>query len=264
MLRAKRVLGSAFVFVAFVAVWWAVPGMLDIPRFILPTPPDLVEEFWLAVREGNLLTHTWITFVEIVLGFFLGSLLGIVVGYSLSFSRTLEVMISPYVLALQISPKIAFAPLFILWFGFGIFPKVLTAILVVFFPIMINVLVSVRFVDYDLIQLMRSFKASRWQIFWTVEFPSSLPALFSGLRIGATLAVIGVVVGELVGANIGLGYLLVVGEGQALTSLVLVTIFMLTMLGMFFYFAVVAVEKVVLRWHVPAQAEGAGVQVVAP
>jgi NitT/TauT family transport system permease protein len=264
MVLAKRVLGSALVFVAFIAAWWLVPGLLEIPRFILPTPPEVVKEFWLALREGNLLGHTWITFVEIVLGFFLGSLLGIVIGYALSFSRTLEVMISPYVLALQISPKIAFAPLFILWFGFGIFPKVLTAILVVFFPIMINVLVSVRFVDYDLIQLMRSFKANRWQIFWTVEFPSSLPALFSGLRIGATLAVIGVVVGELVGANIGLGYLLVVGEGQALTGLVLVTIIMLTILGILFYLAVVAVEKVVLSWHAPAQAEGVSVPVVTP
>src|SRR3972149_4660210 len=259
MLWAKRVLGSAFVFVAFIAAWWLLPGLLDIPRFILPTPPEVVKEFWLAVREGNLLTHTWVTFVEIVLGFFLGSLLGIVAGYSLSFSRTLEVMISPYVLALQIAPKIAFAPLFILWFGFGIFPKVLTAILVVFFPIMINILVSVKFVDQDLVQLLRSFKASRWQIFWTVEFPTSLPSLFSGLRIGATLAVIGVVVGELVGSNIGLGYLLAVGEGQALTSLVLATIVMLTLLGMLFYFAVVALEKIVLRWHPTAQAEAAGV-----
>lgn len=259
MLGLKRVGGTVGIFVAFVAVWWVAPSALNIPKFILPTPPQVLEQFWLAAYSGDLFRHTWITFLEIALGFLLGSLLGIVVGYSLGFSKTLEILLSPYILALQISPKIAFAPLFILWFGFGIFPKVLTATLVVFFPIMINVLVSVKFVDQDLVQLLRSFKASRWQIFWTVEFPTSLPSLFSGLRIGATLAVIGVVVGELVGSNIGLGYLLAVGEGQALTSLVLATIVMLTLLGMLFYFAVVALEKIVLRWHPTAQAEAAGV-----
>lgn len=264
MLGLKRIGGTVAIFVAFVALWWAAPSALNIPKFILPTPAQVFTQFWQVASSGDLLRHTWITFIEIVAGFLLGSLLGIVVGYSLGFSKTLEVLLSPYILALQISPKIAFAPLFILWFGFGLFPKVLTATLVVFFPIMINVLISVKFVDQDLIQLLRSFKANRWQIFWTVEFPSSLPSLFSGLRIGATLAVIGVVVGELVGSNIGLGYLLAVGEGQALTSLVLVTIIMLTFLGMLFYFAVVALERIVLRWHPAAQAEAGGVPMGTP
>lgn len=261
MLMLKRALGALGVFLVFLSLWWATPNLFGVPKFILPPPQDVVKEFINIASSGELIRHTWITFIEVILGFILGSILGIGFGYTLSMSRTLEMLISPYVLALQISPKIAFAPLFILWFGFGMFPKILTAILVVFFPILINVLVSVRFMDQDLIQLLRSLNATRWQIFWTVEFPSSLPSLFSGLRIGATLAVIGVVVGELVGANIGLGYLLQVGEGQALTSLVLVTIIMLTILGILFYFAVVAVERFVLRWHPATQAEGIGVPV---
>ena len=140
----------------------------------------------------------------------LGSLLGAFIGYLLGMSPTAEVALSPYILALQIAPKVAFAPLFILWMGFTIYPKILVAVLIVFFPVMVNVLTAVRTVDPDLINLARSFKATRAQIFWKIEFPASMPPMFAGLRIGSTLAVVGVVVGELVGGNMGLGYLLVV------------------------------------------------------
>ena len=151
-------------------------------------------------------------------GLSLGSLLGAVIGYLLGMSPTAEFALSPYILALQIAPKVAFAPLFILWMGFTVYPKILVAILIVFFPVMVNVLTAVRTVDPDLINLARSFKATRAQIFWKIEFPASMPPLFAGLRIGSTLAVVGVVVGELVGGNIGLGYLLAFGEGQANTA----------------------------------------------
>ena len=134
-------------------------------------------------------------------GFILGSLLGALFGYLLGMSPTAEFALSPYILALQIAPKVAFAPLFILWMGFTVYPKILVAILIVFFPVMVNVLTAVRSVDPDLINLARSFKATRAQIFWKIEFPSSMPPMFAGLRIGSTLAVVGVVVGELVGGK---------------------------------------------------------------
>ena len=152
---------------------------------------------------------------EVLAGFVLGSLLGAVFGYLLGMSPTAEFALSPYILALQIAPKVAFAPLFILWMGFTVYPKILVAILIVFFPVMVNVLTAVRGVDPDLINLARAFKATRAQIFWKIEFPTSMPPMFAGLRIGSTLAVVGVVVGELVGGNKGLGYLLSFGEGQA-------------------------------------------------
>ena len=165
---------------------------------------------------------------EVLAGFLLGSLLGAFVGYLLGMSPTAELALSPYILALQIAPKVAFAPLFILWMGFTVYPKILVAILIVFFPVMVNVLTAIRGVDPDLINLARAFKATRAQIFWKVEFPASLPPMFAGLRIGSTLAVVGVVVGELVGGNVGLGYLLSFGEGQANTPMVFVSIVMLT------------------------------------
>ena len=170
-----------------------------------------------------------VTVGEVLAGFILGSLLGAVIGYLLGMSPTAEFALSPYILALQIAPKVAFAPLFILWMGFTVYPKILVAILIVFFPVMVNVLTAVRGVDPDLINLARSFKATRAQIFWKIEFPTSMPPMFAGLRIGSTLAVVGVVVGELVGGNQGLGYLLSFGEGQADTPMVFVSIVMLTL-----------------------------------
>jgi len=185
----------------------------------------------------------------------LGSLLGAFFGYMLGMSPTAEFALSPYILALQIAPKVAFAPLFIMWMGFNVYPKILVAVLIVFFPVMVNVLVAIRSVDPDLINLARAFKATRAQIFWKIEFPASLPPLFAGLRIGSTLAVVGVVVGELVGGNTGLGYLLSFGEGQANTPMVFVAIVMLTVIGAIAYGAVILIEQRVLH-YMPARPLG--------
>lgn len=199
-------------------------------------------------QNSDLLMHSGITAFEVIVGFILGALLGLVVGVVLGLSPRTESILSPYILALQIAPKVAFAPLFVMWLGYTIYPKILVAILIVFFPVMINVLSAVRTVDPDMVNLVRTLNAGRWQIFRLVEFPSALPALFSGLRIASTLAVIGVTVGELVGGNLGLGFLLVDGEGQGNTAAVFVTIAMLTLIGIIAYAGVVWAEKRVLHY----------------
>jgi NitT/TauT family transport system permease protein len=232
----------------FLAAWQWGPGWLGIPRFIIPPLSTVFDEFLRMLSVNNLMLHTGITAAEVIAGFVLGSLLGAFFGYMLGMSPTAEVALSPYILALQIAPKVAFAPLFILWMGFTVYPKILVAILIVFFPVLVNVLTSVRTVDPDLVNLARAFKATRWQIFWKIEFPASLPPLFAGLRIGSTLAVVGVVVGELVGGNLGLGYLLAFGEGQANTAMVFVTIVMLTVVGGIAYLAVILLEQRVLHY----------------
>jgi NitT/TauT family transport system permease protein len=196
----------------------------------------------------RVLWHSGITSLEVIVGFFLGSVLGMAIGYILGMSPRAEVVLSPYILALQIAPKVAFAPLFVMWLGYTVYPKILVAILIVFFPVMVNVLTSMRTVDPDMVNLARAFSASRWQIFRMIEYPASLPPLFSGLRIGATLAVIGVVVGELVGGNLGLGYLLVMGGGQGNTAMVFVSILLLTLIGIVAYGAVIVVERRVLHY----------------
>jgi len=236
------------VLAAFLAAWEALPGLLGIPPFILPPASRVWSEFLRMLANDRLLWHSGITSLEVIVGFFLGSVLGMTIGYILGVSPRAEVVLSPYILALQIAPKVAFAPLFVMWLGYTVYPKILVAVLIVFFPVMVNVLTSMRTVDPDMVNLARAFSASRWQIFRMIEYPASLAPLFSGLRIGATLAVIGVVVGELVGGNLGLGYLLVFGEGQGNTAMVFVTIIALTLIGIVAYGAVILVERRVLHY----------------
>ena len=251
----KGTAASVALFVVFLAAWQWGPGLLGVPSFIVPPLSAVAAEFQHAWRVDHLLLHTGVTVAEVLAGFILGSLLGALVGYLLGMSPAAELALSPYILALQIAPKVAFAPLFILWMGFTVYPKILVAILIVFFPVMVNVLTAVRTVDPDLINLARAFKATRAQIFWKIEFPTSMPPMFAGLRIGATLAVVGVVVGELVGGNVGLGYLLTFGEGQANTPLVFVSIVMLTVVGAIAYLGVILVERRVLH-YLPARSVG--------
>jgi NitT/TauT family transport system permease protein len=246
---------SLALLVIFLAAWEWGPGLLGIPTFIVPPASSVYQEFMRMLTVNHLMFHTGVTALEVLVGFALGSLLGAVFGYVLGISPLAEFALSPYILALQIAPKVAFAPLFILWMGFTIYPKILVAILIVFFPVMVNVLTAIRGIDPDLINLARSFTATRSQVFWKIEFPSSMPPMFASLRIGATLAVVGVVVGELVGGNAGLGYLLSFGEGQANTPMVFVCILMLTLIGGVAYIGVIAVEQRVLH-YMPARPLG--------
>jgi NitT/TauT family transport system permease protein len=251
--RAHRAaIASLVLLVVFLAAWEWGPGLLGIPPFIVPPASSVAAEGVRMWKVTHLMFHTGVTFAEVIVGFAIGSLLGAIIGYLLGMSPSAELVLSPYILALQIAPKVAFAPLFVLWMGFTIYPKILVAVLIVFFPVMINVLTAIRTVDPDLINLARSFKATRAQIFWKIEFPASMPATFAGLRIASTLAVVGVVVGELVGGNLGLGFLLAFGEGQANTAMVFVAIVMLTVVGGIAYLAVILAERRVLH-YLPAR-----------
>lgn len=246
---------SLAVLVAFLAAWQWGPPLIGMPSYIVPTASECFHEFLRMIGRDRLFFHVGVTAGEVVVGFVLGALLGMVVGYVLGMSPTAEVVLSPYILALQIAPKVAFAPLFVMWFGFTVYPKILVSVLIVFFPIMVNVLTAIRTVDRDMVNLARSFTATRLQVFWKIEFRAAMPPLFAGLRIGSTLAVIGVVVGELVGGNTGLGYLLVYGEGAANTPMVFVAIVLLTGIGILAYLAVILLEKRVLHYIPQRMAE---------
>lgn len=239
---------SLGVLVLFLAAWEWGPALLGVPDFVLPNFSAVCAEAKRIWEVEKLLWHAGITAAEVVIGFVLGSLLGALIGYALGISPRVEAVLSPYLLALQIAPKVAFAPLFVMWLGYTMYPKILVAVLIVFFPVLINVLSAMRTMDHDMINLARSFSATRLQVFRMVEYPTTLPALFSGLRIASTLAVIGVVVGELVGGNMGLGFLLVFFEGQGNTAGVFVVIGALTVIGIFAYYAVVLAERRVLHY----------------
>lgn len=246
--RTRTVCGSLVLLVIFLAAWQWGPGLMGMPQYILPNLSHVLQESVVMWNSADLLLHFGITAMEVVFGFLFGSLLGLGVGVALGLSPRAEAMLSPYILALQIAPKVAFAPLFVMWLGYTIYPKIIVAVLIVFFPIMINVLSAIRTVDPDMVNLVRTLNAGRWQIFHLVELRSALPALFSGLRIASTLSVIGVTVGELVGGNQGLGYLLVDGEGQGNTAAVFVAISALTLIGLITYGGVVWAERKVLHY----------------
>jgi NitT/TauT family transport system permease protein len=238
-------------------LWEFAPGWLGVPDFVLPHFSKVCDEAVRIWGSERLLYHAGITALEVVVGFVLGSILGALMGYALGLSPRVEAVLSPYLLALQIAPKVAFAPLFVMWLGYTVYPKILVAILIVFFPVLINVLSAMRTMDVDMINLARSFSATRLQVFRHVEYPTTMPALFSGLRIASTLAVIGVVVGELVGGNMGLGYMLVFFEGQGNTAGVFVVIGALTVIGIVAYYAVAMAEKSVLHYLPSAERRSA-------
>ncbi|MCB1999127.1 MAG: ABC transporter permease [Burkholderiaceae bacterium] len=244
---------SFLVLVVFLLLWEYGPGWVGMPEFVLPPLSRVAEEAVRIWQTERLLWHAGITALEVVIGFVLGSAMGALIGYALGVSPRVEAILSPYLLALQIAPKVAFAPLFVMWLGYTIYPKILVAILIVFFPVLINVLSAMRAMDTDMINLARSFSATRMQVFRMVEYPTTLPSLFSGLRIASTLAVIGVVVGELVGGNMGLGFMLVFFEGQGNTAAVFVVIAALTVIGIIAYYAVVLAERKVLHYLPSAQ-----------
>jgi NitT/TauT family transport system permease protein len=246
--RLSILLGSLGFGAAFLLAWQFLPPALGVPSYIIPTVTDLAHEFGRMVVRENLLMHVLSTVTIAIAGFVIGSLLGAAIGYLLGMSVLVEKVLSPYILGLQIAPKVAFAPLFIMWLGYNSWPKLIVTILVVFFPILVNVLQSMKTVDRDLINLARAYSMNRLQIFWKIEVPASMPALMAGLRIGATLAVIGVTVGELVGGNTGLGYLITFGEGQANTAMVFNAIVLLTLIGIVLYGAVAIIEARVLHY----------------
>jgi NitT/TauT family transport system permease protein len=235
--------------VTVILAWYLITQYGGIPNFILPSPLSVWSRFLRALRDGSLVYHTAITLVEIVLGLLVGAILATVVGYVLAKSRTLERILSPYVVASQAIPIVAIAPLLVIWLGDGILSKMVICALIVFFPVLVNTIVGVRAVPPALYDLMNSLHASRSQILWKVEVPASLPVFLGGLRIGATLSVIGAIVGELVDAEEGLGFLLQLGDFQYDTPMVFVAVFTLIALALMLYGIVILLEKRFLKWQ---------------
>lgn len=247
-LAKNHTLAGIVILAILLLVWQLLPPALGVPKFIIPTPADMLAEIGRMYRRENLIANTLSTAWYTVLGFVIGSALGAAIGYLLGLSPFWERVLSPYILALQIAPKVAFAPLFIMWFGYNATPKLLVTVLIVFFPVLVNVLAAMKTVDRDMVNLARAYSLTRWQIFLKVEFPSTLPNLMAGLRIASTLAVIGVTVGELVGGNTGLGFLISYGGGQANAAMVFNAIVLLTVIGIVLYSVLAWAEERLLHY----------------
>ena len=229
--------------------WHWVVAMRFYPTFMVPPPAAVLEAFADAVSSGLLLEHTRTTLEEMLYGLLFGLGIGIAVGYAIAKIPLLEQLLSPIIVAFQSTPIVAYAPLLIIWFGSGTVSKIVTTAVIVFFPMLINTLVGVRSVPPNLKDMMRSLNATRWQTFRHLELPAALPMLLAGLKVSATLAVIGAVVGEFVSAGSGLGYLVTLARNQYDTPLVIVTVLTMTAIALTLYSFAAFLEWRLLAWQ---------------
>ncbi|WBP96690.1 ABC transporter permease [Mycolicibacterium neoaurum] len=232
---------------ALLAGWWAVTEAELVAPYILPSPADT----WAATQQNAayLAANTWVTTWETVIGFLIATVVGVFVAVMMIYSTSFEKTVYPLILFAQVVPKIAIAPLFIVWLGFGPSPKILVAVLMAFFPIVISGLAGLRSVDPEILELTSTMGASRFKTFMKVRFPASLPQLMSGLKVAATLAVTGAVVGEFVGANEGLGYVILQANGSLDTAMLFSALIIMSILGIVLFAIIEIAEKLLIPWH---------------
>jgi NitT/TauT family transport system permease protein len=229
-----------------IAVWWLATTVFSIQTFILPSPPKVVDAFGRFPAE--LTKQAGSTVLNSVLGFALSVVVGLLIGLALAASRLVERMFQPLLVALNAVPKVALAPLMLIWFGYGRTPVLGMAFLVCFFPIVLATATGLTTTPADLAELARSMDASRLQTFRRVRFPAALPQIFVGLKVGLPLAIIGVVVGEMQYGDSGLGMLIVQASGQADTAFAFASIVLLAVLSIVLYYLLVLVERLILPW----------------
>jgi NitT/TauT family transport system permease protein len=210
---------------------------------------SVADRWWAIASIGSLIRHTAVTLREVLTGLLAGVLAAFWIGYLLAKNRIVAYTLTPYLVALQAVPIVAIAPLLIIWFGAGIASKVIICALLVFFPMLVNTVIGMRNIPPELHDLMRSLEATPLQTFWHLELPAALPILLGGLKVSATLSVIGAVVGEFVSASAGLGYLINFGRGVYDTPLVIAAVFTLTGLALLLYGLAAWLERILLDWQ---------------
>jgi NitT/TauT family transport system permease protein len=242
---------SFFLISIFLALlgWFLLTRLSNIPAFMLPPPEMVWARFVDAMQDGSLVRNGLSTLEKIVLGLVSGVGAATLLGYLLAKSPLLERLLTPYIVASQSIPVVAIAPLLIIWFGSRMISKVLICALIVFFPVLINTIVGLRAVPNNLRQLMRVLRATRWQTFRLLEVPAALPVFLGGLRIGATLSVIGAVVGEFMAPDRGLGRVINEARGRYDTALVFVAVFTLVAMALMLYGLVALAERRLLWWQ---------------
>jgi len=229
-------------------LWQAAVRTFRVPSFILPAPSEIGLALYRGAMSGIYLHHSWITLVETVLGFLLGSAVAFLTGTVLAASRRTEYFLYPFIVMFQNMPKVALAPLIIIWFGLGLASKVVSAALIAFFPLLVNTIVGLRSADEDRIDLMRSLGASQMQIFWMLRLPSALPFLMAGLEVAMVFSLVGAIVAEFVGAEAGLGMLIQSRNFSMDVAGEFAVLFILAALGLALNVVVVLVRRRVLFW----------------
>lgn len=247
----RRILTGQMMPVALLVVllgaWEWIVRQADISALVLPAPSVVASTLWTTLSSGYLWPHMGATLVEMVLGLVLGGVTGLVIGVALAESAWLDRLFKPYVIVSQVVPKLALAPLFVLWFGFGMAPTVVMTALICFFPLMENTVTSLRQVDPNRVQLFRMLGASRMQTLWRLKLPAGLPGMLAGWRVALVLSLVGAVVGEFIGASRGLGAVIIAAQGSMDTPLMFAALVAIAVIGLLAYQAIVMLERRLLR-----------------
>ena len=247
-----RVLLSAWVrpvilIVALIVLWQLAIVVFRIPPYLIPAPGAVVGQLY--AEWPRLLAASVPTTTATLGGFALSMAFGIPIALVIAYSRTVESFVYPLLVFSQSVPKIAIAPLFVVWFGFGIIPKVISAFMLGFFPVVVSTVMGFKSVDPDMLDLARSMKASRLETFLRISLPQALPSIFAGLKVSITLAVVGAVVGEFVGSNSGIGYVLQIANGNFDLPLMFAALVVLSTIGVLLFVAIDVVERLMIPWH---------------
>ena len=234
-------------FVIVIVLWYGGVLLFNIPQYLLPLPQDVLQrmrdDFWF------LMEHSWVTTYETLGGFALSVIIGIPLAIIIVASSIIDRALMPWLILSQTFPKVALAPLIVVWFGLGVFPKLVVTFLVAFFPIVISTVVGLRSIEREMLELAHSMRATRLQVFWHFRLPLALPNIFAGLKVAAAFAVVGAVIGEWVGASEGLGYLLIMSNANLDTSLLFAVLVMLMILGILMYYTIEVIEQLLIPWH---------------
>ena len=242
--RASIILYPLLATAVLLVLWEVLTVAFEVPPFLLPKPSVVAAA--MIEHGGLLLRESWVTAIEILLGYVLSIVIGLPLALAIFLWPPFSRSIYPLLISTQAMPKVALAPLLIVWFGFGLLPKVLIAFLIAFFPIVINAVVGLTAIEREKITLAQSMGFGPLATFWKIRLPDALPAIFGGLKISITLAVVGAVVGEFVGGNAGVGYQLIVANGSMDTPLLFAGLIVLTVIGVVFFMLVELVERLVL------------------
>jgi NitT/TauT family transport system permease protein len=252
----RRRAGALAIFLLLVVAWELTVRLFGIKDYLLPPPTKVWAEF--VKRYDPVMASAWVTTQEILAGFALAAAVSIPLAAAISYSRFMEHAVYPAIVFLQIIPKIAIAPLFIIWFGFGFTPKLLLVFLLSFFPIVVAAIAGFKSVDPDIMDFARTTGAGGWRLFAKIRLPQALPHIFTGLKVGAALSATAAVVAEFVASDKGLGYLLLQYNGQLETPMVFAIIVLLSLIGLLVYYAVEVVERFTIPWHVSQQRDEPG------
>jgi NitT/TauT family transport system permease protein len=240
--------GAIVVFVLLLLAWEFAVRLTGIKEYLLPPPSKVWTEFW--KRHDTVMASAWVTTTEIIAGYLLAVAISIPLALWIAYSRFMEDAVYPVIVFLQIIPKIAIAPLFIIWFGFGFTPKLLVVFLLSFFPIVVAGIAGFKSVDPDIMDFARTTGASGWKMFLKIRLPQALPQIFTGLKVGAAIAATAAVLAEFVASDKGLGYLLLQYNGNLDTPMVFAVIILLSLIGLVVYYAVELIERFTIPWHV--------------